>query len=335
MKLTVNLGKDSYDINVCRGGLSKIGEYFNLSRKVLIVTDSGVPSEYAKLASESCTEPFIEVFPEGERSKNTETYLKILGRLVEEKFTRSDCVIALGGGVTGDMAGFAASTYMRGIDFYNIPTTLLSQLDSSIGGKVAIDFMGYKNIVGAFYQPKGVLIDSDLLDTLPPRQISNGVAEAIKMAATLDSELFSLIENEYKYENIEEIIIKSLQIKKRVVEVDVCERGMRKVLNFGHTIGHAIESVYGVDSLYHGECVSLGMLAITGGEIRERLARALARAGLPTSFDYDREKVMSALSMDKKKSGKSITVVMVDKIGEFRLEDMKYEDFLKEMESRL
>ena len=171
MILTTKTSSGQYDIVINRGVLNNLKEYLNLNRKVLVVTDSGVPEVYAKTVAAQCGDGYIFTFLQGEESKNFETYQAILKQLALNGFTRSDCVMAVGGGVVGDMAGFAAATFMRGIDFYNIPTTVLSQVDSSIGGKVAIDFCGIKNIVGAFYPPKAVIIDPDTLKTLPQRQI--------------------------------------------------------------------------------------------------------------------------------------------------------------------
>ena len=176
MILPVKTGTGGYNIYLERGALKKAGEYLTLSRRALIVTDSGVPKEYAETVAEQCREPHIVTLPEGEKTKCFESFKFLLSKMVEYGFTRSDCVAAVGGGVIGDLAGFAAASFMRGIDFYNIPTTVLSQVDSSIGGKVAIDFEGYKNIVGAFYPPKAVIIDSNTLKTLTERQISNGLA---------------------------------------------------------------------------------------------------------------------------------------------------------------
>ncbi|MBQ7095284.1 MAG: 3-dehydroquinate synthase [Clostridia bacterium] len=336
MKIEMNLGKESYPIYLERGSLSKAGALFALDRKVLIVSDSGVPSQYAKTVASCAKEPYIEIFPQGEQNKNTETYQAILRRMVEEGFTRTDCVVAVGGGVCGDMAGFAAASYMRGVDFYNIPTTLLSQVDSSIGGKVAIDFMGYKNIVGAFYQPKGVLIDPDVLATLPPRQIANGLAESIKMAATFDEALFALLEQQDQpLDHLEKIIELSLRIKKDVVEKDPKEQGLRKVLNFGHTIGHAIESVCNLSELYHGECVGLGMLAMAEKEPRERIRSVLQKVGLPTQVQLNKEQVIAAMAMDKKMAGSMITVVKVEKIGSFKMEKISYSELTARMEAEL
>ena len=193
MKLTVELSEKSYDIIIERGALKKIGDLLPLGRRVLVVTDSGVPSEYAKTVADAAKDGYILTLPQGEENKNLGSFELILSALLEHSFTRTDCVVAVGGGVVGDMAGFAAACYMRGIDFYNIPTTLLSEVDSSIGGKTAVDYKGVKNIVGAFYQPKRVVIDPDTLKTLSARHISAGLAEAIKMAATSDAELFEAI----------------------------------------------------------------------------------------------------------------------------------------------
>lgn len=315
MVIPVNLGENSYDITVERGCLKNASRYLRLNRKVLIVTDSGVPAEYADTVAEMCKEPHIVRIPMGEQSKSLNCFSMLLQTMLEADFTRKDLVVAVGGGVVGDLAGFAAASYMRGIDFYNVPTTMLSQIDSSIGGKTAINFGGVKNIVGAFYQPKAVLIDPDVLKTLPPRQLSNGLAEAVKMALTSDSELFSLFEKGDIENNIYSIIISSLNIKKSVVEQDEKEAGLRRILNFGHTIGHGIEVAAG-GSLYHGECVALGMLPFCGKELRPRLEAVLKRLSLPTAVNVEAEAVCRAMLHDKKAASDGITVVKVDEAGE-------------------
>ena len=322
MIINMNLGEESYDIVVKRGVLSDVGSLINLDRKVLIVTDSGVPEKYSVAVSKGCKESVIVTIPAGEESKSFDMYKYLLKQLLDNNFTRSDCVVAVGGGVVGDLSGFVASSYMRGIDFYNIPTTLLSQIDSSIGGKVAVNFDGIKNIIGAFYQPKKVIIDPDVLSTLPQRQISNGLAEAIKMSLTSDKTLFELFENEDITDNIDTIIIKSLNIKKNVVEQDEKETGLRKILNFGHTIGHGIESEENNSGLFHGECVALGMLMMCSPQVRERVIKVLKKAGLPTQINYNKEAVCKAMLHDKKFSGGEITVIKVDTVGEFFMEKM-------------
>lgn len=323
MIIPVNVESGNYNIYLERGAINRAGEYFNLDRKVLLVTDSGVPVEYAKCVAAQCKESFVFTFPQGEASKNFDTYKTILERLVTGGFTRTDCVVAVGGGVVGDMAGFAAATFMRGIDFYNIPTTVLSQVDSSVGGKTAIDFGGVKNIVGAFHQPKGVIIDPDTLKTLPSRQISNGLAEAVKVSLTHDKELFAMFENGDFC--IDAVIERSIRIKKSVVEADEKESGLRKVLNFGHTVGHAIES--NTPTLYHGECVALGMLPMCSGGIRERLVSVLKKLDLPYLIDIDTQKIIDTMSHDKKMSGDSISVIIVKNIGEFTIEKINFSEF--------
>lgn len=331
MKLYMDLGKDSYDILIEKGAIDKAGEYLNLERKVLIVTDSGVPSLYSEKIKAQAKKGIIFTFPKGEENKNFDIYKEIVSCLSENGFTRTDCLVAVGGGVVGDMAGFAAATYMRGIDFYNIPTTTLSQIDSSIGGKTAIDFMGYKNIIGAFYQPKKVIVDIDLLKTLDQRQIVSGLAEAVKMAATCDSELFSIFEKGSYMDNLEEIIIKSLEIKRKVVQADVFEGNLRKVLNFGHTLGHAIESEYGIGKLYHGECVALGMVKFSKGEAKERIIKVLESLNLPTEISYDKEKMINTIKHDKKADGSKVTVIVVEKIGQFKMEKVDIETLKGEL----
>ena len=316
----MNLGADSYDIVAERGILEKAGEHLNLNRRVLVVTDSGVPEKYAKTLAAQCKEPFICTVDEGEGSKSLETFGKLLQCMLEYGFSRKDCVVAVGGGVVGDLSGFAASAYMRGIDFYNIPTTLLSQIDSSIGGKTAVNLGGVKNIVGAFYQPKKVLVDPELLCTLPERQISNGLAEAVKMALTSDRELFELFEKGNIKEDMDEIIIRSLNIKKNVVEQDEKEAGLRKILNFGHTVGHGIES--SMTGLYHGECVALGIIPMCSPGVRDRVAAVLEKCGLWRTLNYDWDKIAEAAFHDKKADGDTVTVTTVSEIGSFEMKTL-------------
>ena len=318
--LRMELGEDSYDILIERGLLRRAGELLKLDRRVLIVTDSGVPASYAKTVAAQVKSAVTVTLPQGEESKNVDRLKELWQVMLENEFTRSDCVVAVGGGVVGDLAGFAAATYMRGIDFYNLPTTLLSQVDSSIGGKVAVDFEQVKNIVGAFYQPRRVLIDPDVLKTLEPRQFSAGMAEAIKMAMTSDSSLFELISEGVNEETVEEIIFRALSIKKAVVEEDEKEGGLRRILNFGHTLGHGIETESGLGGLLHGECVALGMIPMCSDAVRARLIPVLQSLHLPTSFDCDLERVLQIAGHDKKRSGNDLNVVFVDEIGSFRME---------------
>ena len=329
--LRLDLGPQSYDIVIKRGALKEAGKELKLDRKVLILTDDGVPAEYAKEVAAQCKEPYIVTVKSGEGSKSLETYGEVLGKMLEYTFSRKDCVVAVGGGVVGDLAGFVAASFMRGVDFYNIPTTVLSQVDSSVGGKTAVNLNGIKNIVGAFYQPKKVLIDADVLKTLPDRQIANGLAEAIKMSLTFDEELFKLFEKENPMDKLEEIITRSVDLKRAVVEQDEKEAGLRQVLNFGHTIGHGIESFEHLNGLYHGECVALGMLPMCAPEVRARLVKVLKKVGLPTEQKIDAEETYKALTHDKKASASTVTVVYVPRVGEYELKKIPVEDMKEKL----
>ena len=324
--LHMELGADSYDIVIERGALQKAGEYLDLDRKVLVLTDDGVPAEYAETVAQQAKDGFVFTVPQGEDSKSIPQFSEILSEMLRRGFSRKDAVVAVGGGVVGDLSGFVASAYMRGVDFYNVPTTVLSQVDSSIGGKTAVNLDGIKNIVGAFYQPKKVLIDLDLLSTLSERQIGNGLAEAVKMSLTSDKELFELFEKGNINDSMDEIITRSLKIKKAVVEQDEKEQGLRKILNFGHTIGHGVESFERLNGLYHGECVALGMIPMVSDDLRPRLIKVLANLRLPTAVELDADEVYRAMTHDKKGEGDSVTITTVQSPGEFEMKKVRFRD---------
>ena len=334
MIIPVNADNGCYDIVLERGSLKKAGQLLELDRRVLVVTDEGVPPEYAGCVASRCREAIVVTVPRGEGSKSFEQLERLLSAMLEASFTRGDCVVAVGGGVVGDLSGFAASCYMRGIDFYNIPTTLLAQVDSSVGGKTAVNFGGVKNIVGAFYQPKKVIIDPETLKTLERRQLMAGLAEAIKMAATSSAELFEIIEKSEDLDaDLPEIIRRSLCIKRDVVEQDPKENGLRRILNFGHTVGHAVEG-FNKGKLLHGECVALGMPPMCSGEALERVTKVLKKYGLPTEIEQSADELMPYLKHDKKMTADSVKVVLVDKIGQFRICDMKPEEILGSLENK-
>ena len=328
MKIPNNFSNLGYPITVKRGILAEIENYFDLNRKVLVVTDSGVPKQYAQAVARKCKEAKIIAVPQGEESKSFEKLEHILSYMLENNFTRTDCVVAVGGGVVGDLAGFASATFMRGIDFYNFPTTLLSQVDSSVGGKTAINLGGYKNCVGAFYRPKAVAIDPDVLITLSERQIASGMAEALKMAVCFDEELFNIFELKNTADYYDEIITRSLQIKAFVVENDEKEADLRRALNFGHTIGHGIEVN---SSLLHGECVALGMLPMTAKNLHPRLKFVLKKLGLPCVCPEtaDGEAIFDAVSHDKKLDGEEINLVICQEIGKFEFKKVLLEEFME------
>ena len=330
--IRIELGEKSYDVHIGSSLLAEADKLFDLNRRVVVVTDSGVPSEYSKVVASLCREAKIVTFPEGEANKNIDTYARICREMLDFELQRKDAVVAVGGGVVGDMAGFAAASYMRGIDFYNVPTTLLSMVDSSVGGKTAIDFGGVKNILGAFHQPRGVLIDTDVLKTLDKRQFSSGLAEVVKMSLTSDAELFALLEEGLWRNDIAETVSRALKIKKSVVEADERESSLRKILNFGHTLGHGIEALGG---LYHGECVALGMLPMATRSVRERLVPLLREMGLPTEISADIDRAFEFMRHDKKGDGDKADAVFVDSFGKSRLEKIAFSDLEKHILSYL
>lgn len=325
MVLNVNLPNNAYDIVMEKGALARAGEWLELNRRCLIVTDDGVPAEYANSIAALCADPTLVVLPQGEESKCLKNFEKLCAIMLEKGFTRKDCAIAVGGGVVGDLTGFSTACYMRGIDFYNVPTTLLSQVDSSVGGKTAVDFGGVKNIIGAFYQPKKVIIDPGVLSTLPPRHLSAGLAEALKMGLTSDKELYGLFKTQSL--DIEKVIELALKVKISVVEQDEKEQGLRRILNFGHTLGHGIEALQPKDGLYHGECVALGMIPMCGKALRTELVGILKALKLPTVPNVDLEKALVLAAHDKKCVEKGVLAVRVEKAGEYIIENMPLEEW--------
>ncbi len=325
-KLTMNLGPRSYDIILKRGALENLYQFARLDRRVAIVTDSGVPEAYARRVADQCRDARIITVPQGEASKSLKTLETVLRQMLDFGMGRGDLVVAVGGGVVGDLAGFAASIYMRGVDFINCPTTTLSMIDSSIGGKTAVDLGDTKNIVGTFWQPKLVIVDPDTLSTLPQRHFVNGLAEAVKAALLADPELFSIFEQGDVDARIDEIIYRCLRFKKNIVEQDETEQGMRKALNFGHTLGHGIEAVRGIKGrrttgLYHGECVALGMLPMIESKTLQKRVRAVyRRLGLPLRASYDKQKVLAEMLHDKKAQAGQITLIKVPGLGCWRTE---------------
>lgn len=326
MEIQVHTKDKTYPIYLERGVLNRAAELIGRQGHVFMVSDDGVPEKWRKCLMDQYPGAHMHVFRNGEGSKNFDTLQEVLKAMQEHHVSRKDTVIALGGGVVGDLSGFASACYMRGIPYVNIPTTSLSQIDSSIGGKTAVDFNGVKNSVGAFWQPDMVLVDPDVLSTLTDRHLHNGLAEAVKEGITFDPELFELFEQDDYLDHLEEIIGKCLKIKRDVVEHDERETGERKLLNFGHTFGHAYESFYGMDGYYHGECVGMGMMTvIENEEIRTRLKAVLERMNLPVSCSPDPEKVFGLMRTDKKADHDHITIVQCDELGKGYLEEWTME----------
>lgn len=329
-KLTVHVG-ETYNIFIEKGLLKVCGGYIkNISaaKKIAVVTDTNVAPLYLDTVKNSIEKEGFEVitfiFDAGESSKTTKTVVDIVEFLAENKLTRKDMVAALGGGVCGDMAGFASAIYLRGIDFVQLPTTLLSQVDSSIGGKTGVDLPQGKNLCGAFHQPRLVLIDPETLNSLPSHFFSDGMGEVIKTGCIKSAELFERIENEDIRENIEDIIYACVDIKRGVVERDEKEQGERALLNFGHTAGHGIEKLHNFTGVSHGEAVGMGMIMISeAGEktglteagTAERIKKVLEKYNLKTSDENAAADIIEAMQSDKKRTGSGINFVMLSSIG--------------------
>lgn len=328
MNLTVKRSDASYEVLIGKGILHSARRQLDLARKVLLVTDSGIPRPYVQTLLSQCKAPTLVTIPSGEANKTLATYETLLKVCLAADLTRSDCILALGGGMVGDLAGFVAATYLRGIDFYNIPTTLLAMADASVGGKTGLNLEGYKNQVGAFYQPTKVLIDPDLLATLDVRYMACGYAEILKTALALDADLF------YRMEDgtapIEELIRRSIENKAAVVGQDERDGNLRRVLNFGHTIGHALESASGGE-LFHGECVALGMIPMCSEKLQKRILPLFERYGLPTRYEGNPAPVIEAIVRDKKRLGETITTVFVEEPGTYELRKRSLVAFEKEI----
>lgn len=329
-KLTVSTGRP-YAIYIERGILKDAGRYIRTisqAQRAAIITDSNVSPLYTNCILNSLKNAGFDtsefVFPAGETSKRLSTIEQIYTHLITHSFTRSDVVVALGGGVTGDMAGFAAATYQRGIDFVQLPTTLLAQIDSSVGGKTGVDLPQGKNLVGAFWQPRLVLIDPDTLSTLPPRYFSDGMAEAIKYGCIKSRSLFTRICTQNAVDFMEDLIYECVDIKRIVVEHDEKEKGERMLLNFGHTLGHALEKLYQYGTLSHGEAVGIGMVLLTQASEKagltvpgttQQITRALQKYNLPYSDSTSLEEIAHAALTDKKSAGSSISLILLKDIG--------------------
>ena len=331
-KIHVKAGK-GYDILIGRGLLGRAGELckeIRRGRKAVIVTDETVAALYGKTVRESFEaagfETHLFAFPAGEPQKNHKTLLLIYDFLADRGLTRADLVVALGGGVPGAVAGFAAATFKRGVDFVQIPTTLLAQIDSSIGGKTGVDLKQGKNLVGAFWQPRRVLCDPDALKTLDSRIFADGMAEVIKHACIRDRALFDALAARESLEGfLDELIARNIAIKSGVGERDEQEAGERMLLNFGHTLGHAIEKLAGYGKFTHGEAVAMGMALITTRSeekgltepgTAERIGRVLAKYGLPADCPLPLDQIRDAAANDKKLAGGRLNLVLLSRIGE-------------------
>ena len=328
--IQVNASK-SYQVLIGSGLLSALGQHVAQVCgicKAAIVSDSNVYPLYGQKAAQSLETAGFEVihfvFPAGENSKNGETYLQLLNFLAENHLTRTDCLVALGGGVTGDLTGFAAATYLRGIAYIQVPTTLLAAVDSSVGGKTAIDLTAGKNLCGAFYQPSLVLCDTDTLNTLPVEIYRDGCAEVIKYGILYDKELFDLLAQTGIGFPREDVIARCVEMKRDVVSEDEFDRGTRQKLNLGHTIGHGVEA-HSQFQISHGKAVGIGMAivsraaAATGlcpGAVSNRICHTIRQFGLPIHTDFTAQQLFSAALSDKKRSGSNVNLIIPADIGD-------------------
>lgn len=322
--ITVNASKQ-YDVLIGEGLLQNIGNLllntWNKTCQIAIISDSNVYPVYGDTVTEKLTASGYQVlhyvFPAGEASKNASTYLEILNFLAENKITRSDAVLALGGGVTGDMAGFAAATYLRGIDYIQVPTTLLAMVDSSVGGKTAIDLPAGKNLVGAFYQPLLVVCDLNTLNTLPESVLCDGCAEVIKYGLLYDSELFDHLAATGLDFDREAVISRCVELKRDVVAADEFDTGVRQKLNLGHTIGHAIEAQSNF-TITHGQAVAIGMAMVAKAgckEIYAQVVTVLQKFKLPVKTDFTANQLYCSALSDKKRSGGTVHLIVPEAVG--------------------
>ena len=330
-KLTVHVG-DTYEIFIEKGLLKDCGKYVRVvskAKKIAIITETNVAPLYLDTVKNCIENEGFEVvnyiFPAGESSKTTETIVNIVEFLAENGLTREDMVVALGGGVCGDMAGFAAAIYLRGIKFVQIPTTLLSQVDSSVGGKTGVDLPQGKNLCGAFHQPALVLIDPDVLETLSPHFFSDGMGEVIKYGCIKSKVLFERIETENVKDLIEDLIYDCVNIKRGVVERDEKEAGERALLNFGHTAGHAIEKLHNFTDISHGEAIGVGMVMISEAGERigltergttDRIRKVLEKYNMKTEVENSVTDIIGAMYHDKKRTGSGIKFIMLHSLGD-------------------
>jgi len=314
--IIVSATSKTYSVHIETGILAKLNSFLDPDKQYVLISDDGIPKQYVKSVTSQLPDTLEISFPQGEKSKSLHEYEHIIDIMIDNSIPKDAVLIALGGGVTGDLAGYVAATYMRGISYIQIPTTLLAQIDSSVGGKVAINTAKAKNVIGSIYPPDLVLIDPAVLKTLDLRQLNNGMSEMIKYGMIADGILFEKIRTETVFDDIESFIFRSLEIKRKYVEADEFDNNLRQVLNFGHTYGHAIEAYYDFKKYLHGEAVAIGMVRITKDEtIKAALVEVLNKFQLPIADPVTDDLLKSFLTKDKKNRGQNQYHVEVPKIG--------------------
>ncbi len=333
MVMTINTDVP-YKVYIQNGILEKVGEIiasmYKRSTRIMLISESNVFPIYGEKVLTSILKVGFTanyfVFEAGEEHKTMETVMNMYKALGDGGYTRSDLIVTLGGGVCGDMGGFAAATFLRGMDFIQIPTSLLAQVDASVGGKTGIDMPFGKNLVGAFHQPRAVISDPEVLKTLPKFYVVDGLGEVVKYGAIWDEKLFADLESGEALKNLEVTIARCIKCKKQLVEEDTNDKGRRMVLNFGHTFGHALEKLHNFTGLSHGRAVAIGMakvtkisegLGMTEAGTAERLENLLKKLELPTDdSEFELETIIDATALDKKSSGRNLNLIIIPKIGE-------------------
>ncbi len=338
----------SYDIIIEDGIIDKTGEYVEKlvkGRKAVLVTDDIVDALYSERVVNSLEAAGFTVYkfvmPHGETSKNAENFIKLLEFAAENRISRADVMVALGGGVVGDLTGFAASAFLRGIAFVQIPTTLLAAVDSSVGGKTAIDLAAGKNLVGAFYQPKVVLCDTTTFNTLSEEIFADGMAEVIKYGAIIDKELWGWLKEPMGHDEIERIVARCVSIKRDVVEKDEFDVGLRQILNFGHTIGHSIEALSNYE-ISHGKAVAIGMslvseMSVKNGYCKDdtliaEMNEMLKRHNLPTDTEFEAKALVEPIRSDKKGDNAGVNMILLEEIGQYLIKKTSFNDIYSMLE---
>ena len=355
--ISVNLPSDSYNILISSGSLTQLGKEMkklNLGKKVLLVSNPEIFNYYGQTCIKSLDDAEFEtcthLIPAGETSKTLESIAKVYDTALANHLERSSTLVALGGGVIGDMTGFAAATWLRGVNFVQVPTSLLAMVDASVGGKTGVNHPQGKNLIGAFYQPKLVLIDPSVLKTLPAREFRAGMAEVIKYGIIWDADLFTQLEQAegidsfggIKQELLQTILVRSAQAKADVVSQDEKEAGLRAILNYGHTIGHAVESLTNYQQFVHGEAVAIGMVAagkiatvmgLWTEEEANRQERLIAKTKLPTQIPGELElnAILATLKSDKKVKAGKVRFILPTSIGEVTITDKVTDEIIKDV----
>lgn len=345
MKIEVKTA-NPYTVTVEPGALDRVGEIAAEIKKpgtrAILISETNVMPLYGQRVRASLEAAGFLVstftFPAGEEHKQIATVCDMYKAMSEAGFTRTDFVVTLGGGVTGDMGGFAAATFLRGMDFIQVPTTLVSQADASVGGKTGVDLPFGKNLVGAFHQPRAVITDPDALTTLPKHFFNDGLGEVIKHGCIADKELFEALEAGAALHDMPGVVARSISIKRDFVEADTRDTGRRMILNFGHTCGHALEKLHNFQGLSHGEAVGIGMvlacragekLGVTAPGTGRRVAAVLEQYGLPTEAGFSMEEIVAATALDKKSDGTSLRFILIKEIGESLIYPLTREELLE------